>query len=223
MRWVRRIAIFLAIVVLAATAYGVFTVRRSFPQVSGEMTVSGLEAEVEVLRDELGVPHIYATTQHDLFFAQGFTHAQDRFWQMDFWRHIGSGRLSEMFGDGQVETDMFLRSLGFEDIAEEEWESMESPARDVLQAYVDGVNAYLDTRTKAELSLEYAVLSLQNSGYEVEPWSATDTLMWPRVMAWDLGANMSDEIARAVLGTTLDRDRVEQLYPPMPEDRPVIV
>lgn len=223
MRWVKRIAGFLALVVLAATAYGVFTVRRSFPQVSGEMTVSGLEAEVEVLRDDLGVPHIYATTQHDLFFAQGFTHAQDRFWQMDFWRHIGSGRLSEMFGDGQVETDMFLRSLGFEDLAEEEWENMESPARDVLQAYADGVNAYLATRSGAELSLEYAVLSLQNSGYEVEPWSPSDTLMWPRVMAWDLGANMSDEIARAVLGTTLDRERVEQLYPPMPEDRPVIV
>ncbi len=223
MRWVRRVAAFLAIVVLAATAYGVFTVRRSFPQVSGETIVSGLEAEVEVLRDGLGVPHIYATTPHDLFFAQGFTHAQDRFWQMDFWRHIGSGRLSEMFGDGQVETDMFLRSLGFESIAEEEWENMESPARDILQAYADGVNAYLDTRTGAELSLEYAVLSLQNSSYEVEAWSPTDTLMWPKVMAWDLGANMSDEIARAVLGTTLDSDRVEQLYPPMPEDRPVIV
>ncbi|HEU4894971.1 MAG TPA: penicillin acylase family protein, partial [Acidimicrobiia bacterium] len=223
MRWVKRIAVFLVIVVLAGAAYGVFTVRRSFPQVSGELGVAGLDGEVEVLRDSLGVPHVYASTQHDLFFAQGYTHAQDRFWQMDFWRHIGSGRLAEMFGEGQVETDMFLRSLGFEDIAEAEWAAMGSPAREILQAYADGVNAYLADNAGAEVSLEYAILALQNSGYEIEPWSPTDTLMWPKVMAWDLGANMDAEIDRAILGRHIDPDRVEQLYPPMPEDKPVIV
>ncbi len=121
MRWVRRSAVFLLLVILAAAAYGVFTVRRSFPQVSGELAVAGLEERVEVLRDDLGVPHIYASNEHDLFFAQGYTHAQDRFWQMDFWRHIGSGRLAEMFGDSQVDADIFLRSLGFQTLAEEEW------------------------------------------------------------------------------------------------------
>ena len=222
-RWVKRIAAFVVIVVLAGAAYGVFTVRRSFPQVSGDLGVSGLDADVEVLRDTLGVPHIYASTQHDLFFAQGYTHAQDRFWQMDFWRHIGSGRLAEMFGESQVETDMFLRSLGFEDIAEAEWETLGSPAREILQAYTDGVNAYLGTHSGAEVSLEYAILPLQNSSYEIEEWSPTDTLMWPKVMAWDLGANMDAEIDRAVLGRHVDPHRVEQLYPPMPEDKPVIV
>jgi len=215
--------VFLVIVLLGATAYGVFTVRRSFPQVRGQLEITGLGADVEVVRDELGVPHIYATSRHDLFFAQGYTHSQDRFWQMDFWRHIGSGRLAEMFGDSQVEADMFLRSLGFETLAEQEWADLESPSREILQSYVDGVNAYLDMHQGAEISLEYAILPLQNSEYEIEPWSPVDTLIWAKVMAWDLGGNLGTEIERAVLGREIAAERVEQLFPPMPADKPVIV
>jgi penicillin G amidase len=220
---VRRILLFLSVVVLAAAAYGVFTVRQSFPLTDGELAVPGLDDRVEVIRDDLGVPHIYANTEHDLFFTQGYTHAQDRFWQMDFWRHIGSGRLAELFGASQVETDMFLRSLGFAALAEEEWQRMEPTSWEVLQAYTDGVNAYLEGRSGASVSLEYAVLSLQNSTYEIEPWTPIDTLMWPKVMAWDLAGNMGAEISRAVLGVELSPDEVERLFPPMPEGRPVIV
>ncbi|MFP3882348.1 MAG: penicillin acylase family protein [Actinomycetota bacterium] len=223
MRWVKRILVFLLLVVLAGTVYGVFTVRNSFPQVDGELAIEGLVDNVEVLRDELGVPHIYASNEHDLFFAQGFTHAQDRFWQMDFWRHIGSGRLSEMFGDSQLETDIFLRSLGFQALAEEEWESLGSPSREVLQSYADGVNAYLDTYSGSGISLEYAILGLQNSGYEIEPWVPTDTLIWAKMMSWDLAGNFEAEIDRALLGKDLPPERVEQLYPTIGDDKPVIV
>jgi penicillin amidase len=222
-RWVKRILVFVLIVVLGVSAFGVFTVRRSFPQVRGMLQVAGLTSDVEVLRDDLGVPHIYASNQHDLFFAQGFTHAQDRFWQMDFWRHIGAGRLAEMFGADQVETDMFLRSLGFERLAEEEWAGVESPSRDILASYAAGVNAYLDSHSPADISLEYAILPMQNSGYEIEPWSPVDTLMWAKVMAWDLGANLEAEITRGVLGKDFEPERVGQLFPPMPMDKPVIV
>ncbi len=86
---------------------------RSFPKTDGEIKLAGLDGQVDVLRDHMGIPHIYASSQHDLFFAQGYIHAQDRFWQMDSWRHIGSGTISEMFGSGQVETDTFLRTLGW--------------------------------------------------------------------------------------------------------------
>ena len=219
----KRIAVFLLLVGLAATAYAVFTTRRSFPQVNGELRVSGLNDRVEVMRDGLGVPHIYASNEHDLFFAQGYTHAQDRFWQMDFWRHIGSGRLSEMFGESQVETDVFLRSLGFEDLAEEEWSRLDDGSRRILEAYADGVNAYLDTHSGSEISLEYAILPLQNSSYEIEPWSPIDTLVWPKVMSWDLSGNLGYEVERAVLGQYLPPERVAQLFPPMPDDKPVIV
>src|SRR5215216_4005463 len=94
---------------------------KSFPQIDGEIRLEGLNAPVDIYRDQMGVPHIYATTSDDLFFAQGYIHAQDRFWQMDAWRHIGSGTLSEMFGSTQLETDTFLRTLGWRVTAEQEY------------------------------------------------------------------------------------------------------
>ncbi|MCK7530751.1 MAG: penicillin acylase family protein [Marinilabiliales bacterium] len=99
----------------------------------------------------MGIPHIYASTQHDLFFAQGYVHAQDRFWQMDTWRHIGSGTLSEMFGEGQVETDAFLRTLGWKQTAEAEYATARPDSKAILEAYAEGVNAYIKDREPTEL------------------------------------------------------------------------
>lgn len=223
MRWVKRISIGLLVLVLVLGILGIWTVRRSFPRVEGELEVSGLNDRVEVVRDDWGVPHIYATNAHDLFLAQGYTHAQERFWQMDFWRHIGSARLSEMFGESQLGSDKFLRSLDFAGLAEQELETMDDELRNILQWYADGVNAYLSENDGAGISLEYAVLPLQNSGYEVEPWEPIHTLTWAKMMAWDLGGNMRAEIARAVLRGGLSNDRVDQLYPEYPDDHPVIV
>ena len=223
MRWVKRISVGLLVLVMLIGIYGIWTVRRSFPQVDGEVAVSRLNGPVEIVRDDWGVPHIYATTPHDLFFAQGYTHAQERFWQMDFWRHIGSARLSEMFGESQLGTDKFLRSLDFAGLARQELETMGEESRNVLQWYADGVNAYLSERDGSEVSLEYALLPLQNSAYEIEPWEPIHTLTWAKMMAWDLGGNMRAEIARSVLSAELPIDRVEQLYPSYPDHHPVIV
>jgi penicillin amidase len=222
MRWLRRILVGLFVLVAVIAVFGFFLVRRSFPQVDGEVEIEGLGGNVEIVRDANGVPHIYAGTEGDLFFAQGYAHAQDRFWQMDFWRHIGAGRLSEMFGEGQVETDLFLRSLDFTGIAEQELAMMPSEQRAILEAYADGVNAYLDSRTPSQISLEYAILPLQASGYEIEPWSPVNTLTWGKVMSWDLSWNMLQEIDRATLSEVLPMDRVAQLYPSYPDDHPVI-
>lgn len=180
---------------------------RSFPQVEGEIRAPGLEKPVEVYRDRMGIPHIYASTLHDLFFAQGYVHAQDRFWQMDFWRHIGSARLSEMFGESQVETDAFLRTLGWRQLAEQEYQMLSEESRALLQAYTDGVNAYLATHSGEALSLEYAVLKLLNRNYVIEPWQPIHTLTWAKVMAWDLRGNMGSEIQRAVLPKPLPPNR----------------
>lgn len=198
------------------------TVRRSFPDTGG-ITVPGLDAEVEVVRDPSGVPHIYASTPHDLFMAQGYVHAQVRFWQMDFWRHIGSGRLGEMFGESQLETDKFLRTLGWAEIAEQELRDSDPNVRALLEAYAAGVNAYLADHKGASLSLEYVILRLTNPGYVPEPWTPQHSLTWAKVMAWDLGGNMSEEIQRAVLTPLLGPERLEELYPPYPAMHPVIV
>ena len=197
--------------------------KQSFPQIDGEIQVTGLEGPVDIYRDSMGIPHIYASNAHDLFFAQGYVHAQDRFWQMDAWRHIGSGTLSEMFGSAQVETDTFLRTLGWRVTAEAEWEALGPDSRAILQAYTDGVNAYLKDHSGTALSLEYAILGLLSPDYKLEPWTPVNSLTWGKAMAWDLRGNMDEEITRAILLKTLTPEQVEQLYPPYPEDHPVIV
>jgi penicillin amidase len=197
---------------------------KSFPQIDGEVQIAGLDGPVDIYRDSMGIPHIYAATTHDLFFAQGYIHAQDRFWQMDFWRHVGSGTLSEMFGAGQVETDSFLRTLGWRVTAEKEYEMLSPEAKAIADAYAEGVNAYIQERDPIELSLEYSILTgLLNRGYKIEPWTPVHSLTWGKAMAWDLGGNMDDEIARAILLKTLTPEQVAELYPEYPADYPVIV
>lgn len=226
----------IAAVVVIAVAAGFFlawTIGRSFPQTSGAVELEGLEAQVTVQRDASGIPTITADSSGDLFHAQGFVHAQDRFFEMDFRRHVTSGRVAEMFGESQAATDMFLRTLGWRAVAEEEVAAMDETTLGYYQAYADGVNAYLATRSGADLSLEYAVLGIQNPDYEVEPWEPADSVAWLKAMAWDLRTNIEDETERAILASQLGADGsdapttqalLEQLYPAYPfEQNPVIV
>lgn len=196
---------------------------KSFPQTDGEIKLEGLNAPVDVYRDRMGIPHIYASTSHDLFFAQGYVHAQDRFWQMDTWRHIGSGTLSEMFGAGQVETDTFLRTLGWRLTAEQEYAGLDDVSKSIIDSYTAGVNAYLKNHDTTALSLEYAILGLLSPDYKVQPWTPVNSLTWGKAMAWDLRGNMDEEIERAVLLKTFTPDQVAELFPAYPEDHPVIV
>ena len=217
--------VLLLVVVVAGAGLAWFTTRASFPQVSGTVTVAGLSAPVEVRRDEWGVPQITADTAEDLFMAQGYVHAQDRFWEMDFRRHVTAGRLSELFGDSQLETDVFIRTMGWRHVAEQELALLSPEAVRYLQAYAAGVNAYLADHSGSSLSLEYAVLGLQNSDYEPEPWTPVDSLSWLKAMAWNLGGNMDQEVYRVRLAAQhLSDDQLADLDPPYPYDRaPVIV
>ncbi|MBX3038963.1 MAG: penicillin acylase family protein [Anaerolineales bacterium] len=229
-----RILVGVLILIVIAGASGAFYFKsylpntvapQSFPQVDGEIQVTGLDAKVDVYRDAMGIPHIYANTAHDLFFAQGYVHAQDRFWQMDFWRHVGAGELSEMFGAGQIETDTFLKTLGWKKTAEAEWEQLSPESKAILQAYTDGVNAYIRDKEATELSLEYAILGLPilSPDYVIEEWTPVNSLTWGKAMAWDLRGNLGEEIERAVLLKTLTPAQIKQLFPEYPQDHPVIV
>ncbi|MEE8370612.1 MAG: penicillin acylase family protein, partial [Sphingomonadales bacterium] len=108
----KRISMFALTLLLALSAGGWVYIASSLPTIDGEMELSGLEAEVRVLRDEYGVPHIFATSEHDLYFSVGFVHAQDRLWQMEMNRRVAQGRLAEVVGVGALETDRFLRTIG---------------------------------------------------------------------------------------------------------------
>ena len=213
------VGIVLLVLVVAGSTFAAWTVRRSFPQTSGELTVAGLTSTVDVLRDERGIPHVYADTPEDLFFAQGYVHAQDRFYEMDFRRHITSGRLSEMFGKSQVDTDKFLRVSGWYRVAEKEIPLLSADTRRNLDSYTKGVNAYLADHSGAAVSLEYAVLALSNRSYTIEPWTPVDSVAWLKAMAWDLRGNMQEEIERSIESSIVGQARTAQLFPPYPYAR----
>ncbi|BDV29399.1 penicillin acylase family protein [Microbacterium terricola] len=214
------------VIVIALIGAGTvaFTIQRSFPQLDGTIAAAGLADEVTVQRDVLGIPTITAGSTHDLFFAQGFVHAQDRFWEMDFRRHVTSGRLSELFGESQLSTDSFLRTLGWREIAEQEVEALDETTRSYYDAYAEGVNAYLADHDGADASFEYAVLGLQNADYEIEPWTPADSVAWLKAMAWDLRSNVETESERAIAAQSYTADQLTELYPTYPFDKnPVIV
>ncbi|GGU13515.1 penicillin acylase family protein [Streptomyces lateritius] len=221
----RRARLIVLVLVLALVAgigyggyWGVSTVRGSFPQTTGTIRLDRLSGEVEVKRDAYGVPQIYADTEADLFRAQGFVQAQDRFYEMDVRRHMTSGRLSEMFGDSQVDTDAFLRTLGWRQVAQQEYDKvLSAETKKNLQAYAEGVNAYLKDRDPADVSAEYAALAFSHD-YEIEPWTPVDSVAWLKAMAWDLRGNMQDEIDRSLMTSRLTTAQIKELYPKYPYD-----
>ncbi|MEW2520219.1 penicillin acylase family protein [Actinacidiphila alni] len=222
-RRVRFIVIAFVLLLVAGIGFGsywsVSTVRASFPQTSGSLKLKGLSGPVDVMRDKNGIPQIYADNPEDLFRAQGFVQAQDRFYEMDVRRHLTAGRLSEMFGKGQVETDAFLRTLDWHGIAQKEYETqLDDTTKSYLQAYSDGVNAYLKDHSGAGLSVEYAALALSNN-YKPARWTPVDSVAWLKAMAWDLRGNMQDEIDRALMTSRLSQAQIKQLYPAYPYDR----
>ncbi len=213
-RWAVRVMAAVLVLALVLTLWVTWTVRRSFPSLDGEVRLPGLGAEVTVHRDRWGVPHIYAGSGEDLMRAQGYVHAQDRFWEMDLRRHITAGRLSELFGETTLETDKVVRTMGWRRVAEQEIALLAPDTRRYLEAYADGVNAWLRQHPETSTqSLEYAVLGLQRSGYKPEPWTPADSVAWLKAMAWDLRSNMEDELGRALAATKVPAERVAQLYP----------
>ncbi len=220
--WARGSAYAASVVVLALVATlvaGVVVARRPLPQVDGTLRIDGLAGEVEVLRDAHGVPQLYADSAADLFLAQGFVQAQDRFFEMDFRRHVTAGRLSELLGDSTVETDMYIRTMGWRRVAAPEYDLLAPDTKAYLEAYSDGVNAYLEGRSATELSAEYTVLALTGLDYEPEEWTPVDSLAWLKAMAWDLRGNMNEEIARTRLSVNRTPEQVDELYPRYPFNR----
>jgi penicillin G amidase len=216
--------LFLLIVIL--TAAGVQLVKRPYPQTSGTISVAGLQAPVEVYRDAYGIPHIYAQNEHDLFFAQGYVHAQDRFWQMEVWRHIGQGRLSEITGAATVDSDKFIRTAGWNRLGQRvlDYHEQETPElMPILEAYSAGVNAYIEANRNS-LSINYSILGLVNEPWEIEPWTPLHTVSWGIVMANDLSGNWRSELWRVDLMKKAGEETAALLSPTYPYgQRPVIV
>lgn len=244
---IRALLLVFTVLLLVAALAGVglvAVVRQAFPQTEGTILVGDLIAtagagrqtvarsgggsisgRVEILRDKNGIPHVYADTPRDLFFGQGFVHAQDRFFQMEFYKRIGAGRLSELFGKGPLGQDRFIRTLGWRRIAEKEAQALPADVRGLLQAYADGVNAYaLAPQNRDKLGVEFKVLGLIGRQWQPEPWTIVDSIAWGKVMAWNLsGGGMNDELAVAALLDKGGRPLLDAVLPPYPPDGPVIL
>ncbi len=165
--------------------------RARLPQIEGTITLNGLSAPVEILRDRWGIPHIYAQNRADLFFAQGFVHAQDRLFQMDLNRRTAQGTLSEVFGEIALDTDRAIRTFGFNRLGRIDFERAAPEVRDALTAYAAGVNACI-THPNTKLPVEFTLL-----GHKPAPWQPEESAHFSRVMIWQLSHAWQGEILRA--------------------------
>ncbi|GAA1917417.1 penicillin acylase family protein [Nocardioides hwasunensis] len=218
-RWTAWVAVGLVVVLVLLAAAAAVVVRRPLPQTGGEIEVPGLTAPVEVVRDGNGIPQLYADSDDDLMFAQGFVQAQERFFEMDVRRHITAGRLSELFGADTLETDKFIRTMGWRRVAEQEWALLAPATREALTSYAAGVNAYLDERSPSQLAAEYTVLGLSGLDYTPADWDPIDSLAWLKAMAWDLRGNMDAEVDRVLLSLDHTPEEIAELWPAYPFDQ----
>lgn len=219
-RFLKRAALAFVVLAVVAVLLAMWWVRRPWPQVDGELQVAGLQGPVEVLRDGQGVPHIYAENDHDLLFAQGFVHAQDRLWSMDHVRRLAKGTLAEVIGPPAARTDRYLRTLDLVRSAEKDLAGLEAETVELLEAYCDGINAFLAQTEdgKAVLPVEFTVF-----GYSPEPWQPVDILLRGKLMAWLTAENFMFEVSRARILANLSQEQVQELFPPYQDGAPVIV
>lgn len=194
--------------------FAFFLATRSAFDRSGEETVEGISEAVSVYRNDYGVVHITAGADNDAYFGIGYAHAQDRLWQMDFLRRVGRGRLSEMFGRRTLEQDIFLRAMRFDSIASALARHISPESRAVLQAYTNGVNAYLETH-QGKIAAEFDALE-----YQPDSWRVEDCLLVMRLWAWELSSAFTADLVLSAIADTLGRERAVELIPPPSDQDP---
>ncbi len=219
MVWFKRFLwLFLALLVLAAAAAGIY-VNRTFPALDGELKAAGLKAPVSVSRDAADVTHIKAQTPQDAWFAIGYVHAQERGWQLEFNRRVMHGELSEAFGPATLDTDKLLRTLGIMQAAERQWQGLPAEGKSAMQAYSDGINAFYAQSSQA-LSPEFHILGVKPGGSSGKPWTPQDSIGWSLMMALDLSGNWGNEFARLSAARGLSTAQLWQLFTPYPGEQP---
>ena len=158
------------LILLSFLIFGQWSLKRSGPDYTGELTFSSLYEGARISRDQSGVPYIRTRTQYDLFFAWGFANAQDRIWQMEYFRRLANGQLSQIMGPAKLESDRLARTIGFSRLAARTWQECTRETQLVLQAFVQGINAYLEHSRKS-LPPEFSITS-----FSPEPWTPLDPL-----------------------------------------------
>lgn len=221
MRLLKRIVLIvlaiIVILVVAGAGGGYWFISGTFPQIDGNLHVVGIKSRVQVVRDPMGVAHIYADNSDDLFFAQGYVQAQDRLWHLEYNRRIARGTLSDIFGATTIKQDRYLRTIGLFRAAQADLAAMSEEDKRPLQMFANGVNAFVASH-QDHLPLEFTIL-----GFKPAPWEVVDTIGWGKVMAYNLGGNYEAELARASLIDKVGAAKAKDLMPPYPEAGPFII
>ncbi|MEA3337027.1 MAG: penicillin acylase family protein [Chloroflexota bacterium] len=190
---------------------------RPLARTEGEQTVAGLRQAVEVVRDRWGIPHIYAQNEQDAYQAQGYVHAQDRFFQMEYARRLSRGTLSEVFGSATLAADRWCRIVGLERSAALDLAMLGEAELANLTAYAAGVNAFIE-QNRLRLPAEFSIL-----GHKPGPWTPLDTIGIVKVLGWALSHNWQGEILRLQLLDLLGPGRAAELEALYPETSPDIL
>ncbi|HPG61466.1 MAG TPA: penicillin acylase family protein [Casimicrobium sp.] len=213
MRWIKRVvAGLLALVLIVCGAVAIYA-WRSVPTDSASFALAAKLSEATITLDTDGIPLIEAKSERDLAFSVGFMHARDRLWQLEVNRRIGRGELAEILGPKALDTDKFLRTVGVHHAATRQLAKFPEADQALLQAYADGVNAYVAGAMTVRPP-EFVILGVQPG-----KWEPVDTVAWALIMAMDLGGNWSNELLRLQMSARMPVSRIDELLPPQPGDK----
>jgi penicillin G amidase len=214
----RLLVLTLILMIPALAAGGYWWARESLPILDGQVAYPGLAAPVEVLIDDYGVPAVYARDAEDAFFTAGVLHARDRLWQMELYRRVTMGRLSEVLGESTTEIDKRFVTLGLREAARAEWERAGPQVRMALERYAAGVNAVMSSLQGRQRALEFQILR-----FTPAPWEPIDSLALGRLMAWRLAENHHAELVRGALARKFDAESALLLTGRYPVNGPAIL
>lgn len=214
-RWLVRLAALLIILSVIAIGLVYWLASRSLPDYTDDVAVYGLNAPVEIVRDNANVPHIFGQTDADVYFGLGFAHAQDRLWQMIMLRRTAQGRLSEVFGGATLNIDRLLRRFDIYTLSVRSVEALDPKTKDALDAYAAGVNARLDQINSEALGRGAPEMMIFNA--PMAPWSAADSVAIVKLMGLQLSGHLEAEVIRARTSLALsDQKRLADILPDAP-------
>ena len=214
-RWLIRIAALLIFLSVLVVSMVYWLASRSLPDYTDDVSVRGLTAPVEIVRDNANVPHIFGKSDHDVFFALGFAHAQDRMWQMTTMRRTAQGRLSEVFGTATLNIDRLMRRFDIYTLAVQSVDALDPRTIAALEAYAAGVNARLDQINEEALGRGAPEMLLFNA--PMAPWRPADSIAIVKLMAVQLSGHLQAEVMRARTSLALpDQERLADILPDSP-------
>jgi len=213
-RWLVRFFVAISAVFLLGLCLLYYFASRSLPDYTADLHFPTVSQELEIVRDNKGVPHVFANTDADAYFGLGFAHAQDRLWQMTLMRRSAQGRLSEIFGADTVEADEFIRRMDIYRLAQKSVSAQSPEALQALQSYSAGVNAWLKTIQTDALGRGSPEFFLFKP--EIAPWVPADSLAILKLMALRSSKSLELDILRARTSLSVGSDLMKDILPDDP-------